>query len=85
MAGEASCFPCLLREVKAMNLKRKTAEDEIRAKAHEIYECGGRVEGRDLDNWIAAEHIVYARHAEKVSRMDEDEAFSGMPFEGSEW
>ncbi len=67
-----------------MNLNRKPIEDEKRAKAYEIYEGSGRVEARDIDNWIEAEQIVFARHAAKVSRKDEYEAFNGMPFEGPE-
>jgi hypothetical protein len=51
-----------------MKLDNESFEDEIRAKAHEIYERNGKVEGRDLDNWIEATQIVFAGRAEKVSR-----------------
>ncbi len=67
-----------------MKLYNESFEDEIRAKAHEIYECSGRVEGRDIDNWIEAERIVYAGRTEKVNGVAEDEVFNGTPFEGSE-
>jgi hypothetical protein len=53
---------------KSMKLDNESFENEIRAKAHEIYERNGRVDGRDLDNWIEAKQIVFARCAEKVSR-----------------
>jgi hypothetical protein len=51
-----------------MMLDNESFEDEIRVTAHEIYERNGRVSGRDLDNWIEAKQIVFARRAEKVSR-----------------
>lgn len=60
-------------------------EDEIRAQAHEIYERSGRVEGRDIDNWLAAEQIVLDRYLKKVNYEDGDYVFSGMPFEGSDY
>jgi len=41
-----------------MNLK-----EEIAMVARELYEKSGRVEGRDRENWLEAEKIVFARHA----------------------
>jgi len=32
--------------------------DEIATLAYELYEKSGRVEGRDLDNWLEAERII---------------------------
>jgi hypothetical protein len=32
--------------------------EEIFTVAHDLYERGGRVKGRDLDNWLEAERIV---------------------------
>lgn len=32
--------------------------DEIAKLAYELYEKSGRVEGRDLDNWLEAERII---------------------------
>ena len=57
---------------------------EINKLAYELFDRNGRIEGRDIDNWIEAEQIVFARHVEKVSQKDEDEACRGMLFEGSE-
>lgn len=37
--------------------------DEIAKVAYELYEKSGRIEGRDLDNWLEAEKIVMARYA----------------------
>jgi len=39
--------------------------DEIVRIAYELYEKGGRLEGRELDNWLEAERIVMAQHAEQ--------------------
>jgi hypothetical protein len=35
---------------------------EIAKVARELYEKSGRVEGRDLDNWLEAEKIVKSRY-----------------------
>ncbi len=51
---------------------------EIVKVAKEIYEKNGKIEGRDLDNWLEAEKIVIARQkgqkkkttlSEKISRV----------------
>ena len=39
--------------------------DEIARIAYELYEKSGGREGRELDNWLEAERIVIARHAEQ--------------------
>ncbi|MBM4129308.1 MAG: DUF2934 domain-containing protein [Nitrospira sp.] len=39
--------------------------DEIAKVAAELYEKSGRIEGRDLENWLEAERIVMARHTVK--------------------
>lgn len=39
--------------------------DEVAKIAYEIYEESGRLEGRELDNWLEAERIVMARHTEQ--------------------
>ena len=36
--------------------------DEIAKLARELYEKSGRIEGRDLDNWLEAERIVMERY-----------------------
>ena len=46
------------------NTRKKTKsdknvrEDKIREKAYEIYENGGRKQGKALDDWLEAEMIV---------------------------
>lgn len=39
--------------------------DEIAKIARELYEKSGRMEGRDLDNWLEAERIVMERYREQ--------------------
>jgi len=39
--------------MKGINL-----DEEIFTVARDLYERGGRVKGRDLDNWLEAERIV---------------------------
>ena len=39
--------------------------DEIAALAYKLYEQSGRIEGRDLDNWLEADKIVRTRYAVK--------------------
>ena len=39
-------------------------EDEIRNVAYELYERSGMIPGREVENWLKAEKIVMARHAE---------------------
>ncbi len=45
--------------------------DEIAKVAHELYVKGGYVRGRDVEDWLAAERIVRARHAERSLEGDE--------------
>jgi len=35
---------------------------EIEKLAYELYEKSGRIEGRDLDNWLEAKRIVIERY-----------------------
>lgn len=39
--------------------------DEIAKVARELYEKSGRVEGRDLENWLEAEKIVMKQYKEQ--------------------
>jgi hypothetical protein len=41
---------------------------EIFTIAHDLYERSGRIEGRDLDNWLEAERIV--RTLRKIAGQD---------------
>lgn len=58
--------------------------DEIATLAYELYERSGRVEGRDLDNWLAAERIVRARYAAKGKNKDEAIKFRNIKYIGDE-
>ena len=48
--------------------------DEIARIARELYEKSGKMQGRDLDNWLEAERIVMARYREQ--EMHEAESSS---------
>ena len=43
---------------KKTNSDKKIREKMIREKAYEIYENGGRKQGKALDDWLEAEMIV---------------------------
>ncbi|MFH0932882.1 MAG: DUF2934 domain-containing protein [Nitrospirota bacterium] len=58
--------------------------DEIVTLAYELYVKSGRVEGRDLDNWLEAERIVRARYVAKGKNEDEVIKSSNMKYIGDE-
>ncbi|NWF76968.1 MAG: DUF2934 domain-containing protein [Nitrospirae bacterium] len=43
--------------------RRMDINNEITKMAYELYEKSGRIEGRDLDNWLEAEKKVLERHS----------------------
>ena len=46
----------------------KNINDEIAKVAHELYEKGGGVHGRDVQYWLEAEKIVLARHEKSTKK-----------------
>jgi hypothetical protein len=54
-----------------MNMDDANLYTEIVSVARELYERNGRIEGRDLDNWLEAEIIVRARYAAKGAHKSE--------------
>src|SRR5512135_1108815 len=42
--------------------------EEIKKVAYELYEKSGRIGGREAENWLAAEKIVMARHAQNEKK-----------------
>jgi hypothetical protein len=40
----------------------KNIYDEIAKVAHDLFEKSGRVQGRDVQNWLDAERIVLAQY-----------------------
>lgn len=46
----------------------KQLEEEIRLEAYKLYERSGRIQGRDLENWLEAEKIVMARYFKSGER-----------------
>lgn len=51
--------------------------DEIAKVAYELYEKSGKIEGRDLDNWLEAEKIVMARYATETVGQKKKTATKG--------
>lgn len=47
--------------------------DEIARVARELYEKGGCIQGRELENWLEAERIVLSRHASQEIEEPEGE------------
>jgi len=45
---------------------RKELEEQIRQRAYELYEAGGRQEGRELDDWLRAEEAITGKKARAV-------------------
>jgi len=45
---------------------RKELEEQIRRRAYELYEAGGRQEGRELDDWLRAEEAITGKKARAV-------------------
>jgi hypothetical protein len=43
----------------------------IARKAYELWETSGRIEGRDVDNWLQAEEIVLKTNPEPESTEQE--------------
>jgi hypothetical protein len=46
--------------------KRELSPDDVARRAHDLYEARGRGEGRDLDDWLAAEEELRLKGEEKV-------------------
>lgn len=59
------------RRREAMSMNNDNLYEKTVKVASELYEMSGRVEGRDLDNWIEAEKIVRARYATLDSSYSE--------------
>jgi Protein of unknown function (DUF2934) len=47
--------------------QQKNLHDEIAIVAYTLFENSGRLHGYDLDNWLEAEKIVVAAHAEAMA------------------
>ena len=46
---------------------KKNLHDEIAMVAYTLFENSGRLHGYDLDNWLEAEKMVMAEHAEAAA------------------
>jgi hypothetical protein len=58
--------------------------EEISKLAYELYEKGGRLEGRDLDNWLDAQKIVRTRCASEDKNDNEVINWSDMKYVADE-
>jgi len=46
---------------------KKNLHDEIAIVAYTLFENSGRLHGYDLDNWLEAEKMVLAEHADAMA------------------
>lgn len=53
--------------------------DEIAKVAHELFIKRGHAHGHDVEDWLAAERIVRARHAEKAPERGEAQKTKKRP------
>lgn len=53
-----------LRQRLGQHLAARRMRDEIRARAHELWEQNGRPSGRDLEFWLQAESEITGRNRE---------------------
>ena len=63
---ETSANPNRMPEIVRATLDE--LHDAIRRRAEEIYVRNGRIEGRDVENWVQAEHEILREAAERSSR-----------------
>ena len=59
-----------------MSMNNDNLYEETVKVASELYERSGRVEGRDLENWLEAEKIVISRYKEQEKRKYERRPFA---------
>jgi hypothetical protein len=55
-----------MKEVNTMNMN-----DQIAKVAYSIYEKNGKVDGRDLDNWLEAERILLVQNRKQQEESAE--------------
>ena len=48
----------------------KLLRQRIAEKAYEIYECGGCCHGRDVEDWLEAERLVFAEIKLQADKTD---------------
>jgi len=53
--------------------------DEIARAAYDLYEKGGRLDGKDTENWFEAEKIVLARNSRARKTNEGKEAQTPKP------
>ncbi len=57
-------------------MNQDNLHNEIADVARQLYEKSGRIEGRDLENWLEAEKIVRKRYSVKFDNKEHTESFT---------
>ena len=60
-------MPPLLRTINQTTESTSDLQEQIRRRAHELYEQRGRDEGHELDDWLQAESEVTQQKAKTVA------------------
>jgi len=47
--------------------ERKVLEDQIRQRAHELYEARGREDGHDVEDWLRAEGEITEKEVPRIA------------------
>ena len=63
--SEEHLAPFNITEFDKLFDRMREMQEAISRRAFELFEKGGRVFGRDLDNWLEAERIVMERYKEQ--------------------
>jgi hypothetical protein len=48
-------------------MKLRQIEEEIRCRAHELYEQRGRADGHDLEDWLRAEEEIAKKKVRSIA------------------
>jgi hypothetical protein len=54
------------QQVTQTSAKTPDPQQLIAQKAYELWEQGGRIEGRDLENWLEAERLIRQARSSKT-------------------
>ena len=60
-------MPPLLRTINQTTESTSDLQEQIRRRAHELYEQRGRDDGHELDDWLQAESEVTKQKAKTVA------------------
>ena len=60
-------MPVLLKAANQTTESTRELQEQIRRRAHELYEQRGRQDGHELDDWLQAESEVTQRKAKTAA------------------